>query len=162
MVTQAGSSDGPLISQPPKTKPKDGHPMVNSQEKESSPIVVNSCLFHVYLYSQVHSCCCSNWQQLLGVSENKDFDCLYASPYKYEYEEEDEKFSRWLKSISQCLSSKISDDIGVYTAAESDEEEEDIDEEVRHMNTVKSVFDEDTATNLVKNYLNFLKVNKTS
>ena len=50
----------------------------------------------------------------------------------------------------------------MYTAAESDEEEEDIDEEVRHMNTVKSVFDEDTATNLVKNYLNFLKVNKTS
>ena len=36
--------------------------------------MVDSWLLHVYLYSQVHSCCCSYWQQLLGVSVNKDSD----------------------------------------------------------------------------------------
>ena len=47
--------------------------MVNSLEKAPSPIVVNSCLLHVYLYIQAHSCCCSYWQQLPGVLVNKHF-----------------------------------------------------------------------------------------
>ena len=48
--------------------------MVSSQAKAPYPMVGNSCLLHVYLYSQVHSYCCSFWQQLLCVSVNKDFD----------------------------------------------------------------------------------------
>ena len=47
-----------------------------------SPIVVNSCLLHVYLYSQVHSY--TYWQQLLGVSVNKDFDKLECYLYYHE------------------------------------------------------------------------------
>ena len=42
-------------------------------------MVGNSCLLHVYLYSQVHRCCCSYWQQLLGVLVNKDFKIIYQS-----------------------------------------------------------------------------------
>ena len=42
-----------------------------------------SRLLHVYLYSQVHSCCCSYWQQLLGVSVNKDFDLILGISKSY-------------------------------------------------------------------------------
>ena len=75
-----------------------------------------------------------------------------------EEEEDEDNFSMWLKSITQCLSGKICDNPIREATSESDDEDEDADEDVRCMNIVKSVFDEDTATKLVKNYLKFSKV----
>ena len=63
--------------------PKDGHRMLNSQEKAPKPMVGISRLLHVYMYSQVLSCCCSYWQQLLGVSVNKNFNIEHQkSPWR--------------------------------------------------------------------------------
>ena len=73
--------------------------------------------------------------------------------------EHDNSFALWLKSISQCLSNKISDDpVAVPVEEEEDEpDEEDIDEDERCMKVVTSVFDEETATEVIKSYLNLLR-----
>ena len=75
-----------------------------------------------------------------------------------EEDEEETEFSFWLKSISQCLSGKISKEPVRPASPESDEEEEEMEEDIRCMKVVKSVFDEDTASMLVKNYIKYLKV----
>lgn len=76
-----------------------------------------------------------------------------------EEDEEDAEFALWLRSISQCLSGKISKEPVRPASPESDEEEEEEEEEdVRCMRVVKSVFDEDSATILVKSYLKYSKV----
>ena len=71
-------------------------------------------------------------------------------------QEADNSFAMWLKSISQCLSNKISDDPVAVPVEEQEEEsdEEDIDEDERCMRVVLSVFDEETATEVIKSYLN--------
>ena len=75
-------------------------------------------------------------------------------------DEEENEFSLWLKSISQCLSGKISHDQirPASPESEEEEEEEELDEDARCMKIVKSVFDEETASMLVKTYLKYLKV----
>ena len=75
-----------------------------------------------------------------------------------EDDEAETDFSFWLKSISQCLSGKISKEPVRPASPESDEEEEELEEDIRCMKVVKSVFDEDTASMLVKNYIKYLKV----
>ena len=75
-----------------------------------------------------------------------------------EEDEEETEFSFWLKSISQCLSGKISKEPVRPASPESDEEEEEMEEDIRCMKVVRSVFDEDTASMLVKNYIKYLKV----
>ena len=102
--------------------------------------------------------------------EEQDFqfitnDCIFEDEHiNDDYEagieevEEDTEFILWMKSISQCLSGKISQDVVRPASPESEEEEEKVEEDVRCMNVVKSVFDEDTATVLVKEYLKYGKV----
>ena len=52
-------------------------------------------------------------------------------------EDDDSGFALWLRSISQCLSNKISDDPVVMPAEEEEEEEdEDLDEDTRCMRYV--------------------------
>ena len=80
-----------------------------------------------------------------------------------EEDEEDAEFALWLRSISQCLSGKISKEPVRTASPDSDEEEEEEEEEdVRCMRVVKSVFDEDCATILVKSYLKYSKVISTN
>ena len=75
-----------------------------------------------------------------------------------EYEENDEwNFSRWLRSISHCLSSKICDD-SITVSPEVEEKNEEDEDSNRYLKIVQSVFDEETATSLVKSYLKHLKV----
>ena len=66
-------------------------------------------------------------------------------------------FSAWLRSISQCLSNKISDDPVKVDDEEEVTEEEPEEESERCMSVVRSVFDEETATEVIKNYLWLLK-----
>ena len=82
-----------------------------------------------------------------------------------EYDEEKvhqkcSNFSVWLRSISQCLSNKISQDPVLMPEAEDDPQDEDgeeMDEDERCMNIVRSVFDEETATEVLKSYLTILR-----
>ena len=79
-----------------------------------------------------------------------------------EYEENDEwNFSRWLRSISHCLSSKICDD-SITVSPEVEEKNEEDEDSNRYLKIVQSVFDEETATRLVKSYLKHLKVGDTA
>ena len=69
-------------------------------------------------------------------------------------------FSAWLRSISQCLSNKISEDQIINQQDQQDFEadtEEEEEEGERCLSVVRSVFDEDTATDVIKNYLWLLK-----
>lgn len=75
-----------------------------------------------------------------------------------DYDEDCNEFHLWLRSISQCLSNKISDDPVVIPNHEEEEEEEEYgDEDERCMQVVKSVFDEETATEVIKSYLTLLR-----
>ena len=70
-------------------------------------------------------------------------------------------FSMWLRSISQCLSNKISQDPVVMPVEDleddKDDEGEEIDEDDRCLKIVRSVFDEETATEVLKSYLTILR-----
>ena len=86
---------------------------------------------------------------------------------------ESESFALWLRSISQCLSNKISDDPVVLPQdEEQDSDGEDLDDEEHCMRlvvmvpgnicklcfrVVLSVFDEETATEVIKSYLTILR-----
>ena len=88
-------------------------------------------------------------------------------------DKESESFALWLRSISQCLSNKISDDPVVLPQDdEQDSDGEDLDDEEHCMRlvvmvpgnicklcfrVVLSVFDEETATEVIKSYLTILR-----
>ena len=75
------------------------------------------------------------------------------------YDLEARDFALWLRSISQCLSNKISEDVVKLpdTMEEEIEEDEFEDENERCLHVVRSVFDEETATEVIKNYLWLLR-----
>ena len=58
-----------------------------------------------------------------------------ASVQNDDNEDDDSGFALWLRSISQCLSNKISDD-PVVMPAEEEEDDEDLDEDTRCMRYV--------------------------
>ena len=97
------------------------------------------------------------------IDENDDDDIEYDEDESdIEEDEEENDFALWLRSITQCLSGKISHDQPPRppTPESEEEDEEELDEDVRCMKVVKSVFDEETATLLVKSYLKYSKVIK--
>lgn len=59
-----------------------------------------------------------------------------ASVQDEDNEDGDSGFALWLRSISQCLSNKISDDPVVMPAEEEEESDEDLDEDTRCMRYV--------------------------
>ena len=59
-----------------------------------------------------------------------------ASVQNDDDKDDDSGFALWLRSISQCLSNKISDDPVVIPAEEEEEDEEDLDEDTRCMRYV--------------------------
>ena len=97
-------------------------------------------------------------EDIVMMNTNTIDSVAYIEEDDIEVTDDEDDFALWLRSISQCLSNKICDDPVRVCDEESEEEDEDIEDDERSMKVVKSVFDEETATNFVKTYLQLLKV----
>ena len=77
----------------------------------------------------------------LQTTQEKDSDVVHQEATSvHDDETDDSSFALWLRSISQCLSNKISDDPVVMPVEEEEEEDsdEDLDEDTRCMRYVIS------------------------
>ena len=72
-------------------------------------------------------------------------------------EDTDDTFKTWLKNVSECLRGFRKVDPDKMQAAAEEEMEEETEEE-RCLRIVRSVLDKNTALEMVKTYLRFIKV----
>ena len=98
-------------------------------------------------------------QELVEDKDNEAEDASEISLFEEEESDEDtdDSFKMWLKDVSECLRGFRKVDPDQMQAAAEDEMEEETEGE-RCLRIVRSVLDENTALEMVKTYLRFIKV----